>query len=100
MLIAAVALCTGAVFASFVIGRGIEESMQQSFARMGADLIVVPSETMINITSALLTVQPTEATLDSRLLRDIARLDGVAQVAPQTIYRVPIMSICRNTKQI
>ena len=92
MLVMAVALCTGAVFASFIIGRGIDASMEQSFARMGADLIVVPSDAMVNITSALLTVQPTDATFDAKLLRDIGSLDGVAQVAPQTIYRVPIMS--------
>lgn len=92
MLVTAVALCTGAVFASFVIGRGIDASMEQSFSRMGADLIVVPSDAMVNITSALLTVQPTEATFDAKLLGDIGHLSGVAQVAPQTIYRVPIMS--------
>ena len=71
MLVTAVALCTGAVFASFVIGRGIDASMEQSFSRMGADLIVVPSDAMVNITSALLTVQPTEATFDAKLLNDI-----------------------------
>jgi putative ABC transport system permease protein len=92
MLVTAVALCTGAVFASFVIGRGIDASMEQSFSRMGADLIVVPSDAMVNITSALLTVQPTEATFDAKLLNDIGHLNGVAQVAPQTIYRVSIMS--------
>jgi len=92
MLVTSVALCTGAIFASFVIGRGIQASMEQSFSRMGADLIVVPSDAMVNITSALLTVQPTEATIDAKLLQDIAHLDGVAQVSPQTIYRVQIMS--------
>lgn len=88
----AVGLGTAAIFASYIVARGIQASMEQSFARMGADLIVVPAETMVNITSALLTVQPTEATLDNRLLDEIARLDGVAQVAPQTIYRVQIMA--------
>jgi putative ABC transport system permease protein len=92
MLVMAVALGTGAVFASFVIGRGIEASMEQGFARMGADLLVVPSDTMVNITSALLTVQPTDSTFDIKLLDEIKGLTGVAQVAPQTIYRVPVMS--------
>ena len=92
MLIVAVALGTGAVFASFVVGRGIEASVEQSFSRMGADLIVVPNDTMINITSALLTVQPTDAAFDEGVLNQISNLSGVAQVAPQTIYRVPFMS--------
>ncbi len=92
MLLLAVGLGTGAVFASFIVARGIEASMEQSFARMGADLVVVPAGAMVNITSALLTVQPTDATLDARLLDEIQQLSGVAQVAPQTIYRVPIMA--------
>lgn len=92
MLLMAVALGTAAVFASFVVGRGIEASMNQSFSRMGADLIVVPEEAMVNITSALLTVQPTESTFDAGLVEEIRRLDGIAQAAPQTIHRVSVMS--------
>jgi putative ABC transport system permease protein len=92
MLVFAVALATGAVFASFTVMRGIEASMQQSFARMGADLIVVPQEAMVNITSSLLTVQPTDATLDNNQFNAIKNLDGVARVAPQTIYHVPFMA--------
>jgi putative ABC transport system permease protein len=92
MLLLSVALSTGAIFASFIVGRGIQTSMERSFARMGADLIVVPKEAMVNITSALLTVQPTEATFGNDLLEEIAHLDGVAQVAPQTIYHIPIMA--------
>ena len=92
MLLIAVALGTGSVFASFIVARGIAASMEQSFARMGADLVVVPADAMVNTTSALLTVQPTDATVDAGLLGAIGHLNGVAQVAPQTIYRVPIMS--------
>lgn len=92
MLILAVALGSGAIFASCIVGRGIETSMKQSFSRMGADLLVVPEETLVNITSALLTVQPTEATFDAHLIDQLRQLNGVAQVSPQTIYHVPIMS--------
>lgn len=92
MLVLAVAVGTGAVLASYTVARGIEASMQQRFARMGADLIVVPQETMVNITSALLTVQPTEESLAPEVLETIAKLDGVEQAAPQTIYRVPVMA--------
>jgi len=92
MLVLAVAISTGAVIASLIVARGIEASMAQSFSRMGADLIVVPEEAMVNITSALLTVQPTDATIDAKVVDEIAHLNGVAQVAPQTIYHVPIMT--------
>jgi putative ABC transport system permease protein len=92
MLVLAVALGAGAVFASYTVAHGIETSMQRSFSRMGADLIVVPEDAMVNITSALLTVQPTESTFPAGLSNDITQLDGVAQVAPQTIYKVSMMA--------
>lgn len=92
MLLLAVALGTAAVFASYTVAKGVATSTEQSFARMGADLIVVPEKAMVNITSALLTVQPTDETIAPSAIREIAALDGVAQVSPQTIYRVGIMA--------
>jgi putative ABC transport system permease protein len=91
-LLVAVALGTAAVFASYVVAKGVSASTERSFERMGADLIVVPEKTMVNITSALLTVQPTEETIDAGTIREIAGMDGVAKVATQTIYRVGIMA--------
>ncbi len=91
LLITAVALVTGAVFASTIVGRGIQAAMERSFARMGADLIVVPAQALVNITSALLTVQPTEATLDTALAEKIKAIPGVEKVATQTIYQIPMM---------
>jgi len=92
MLVAGIALSSGAVFASFTVARGIQASMDRSFARMGADLIVVPADTMVNITSALLTVQPTGYTLDDGVAAQIRRLANVAAVAVQRMYRVPVMA--------
>ena len=63
--------------------------MTAGFHRLGADLLVVPEATMVNLTAALLTVQPTAETLDGRLAEELARLPGVARVAPQTLLRVP-----------
>jgi putative ABC transport system permease protein len=92
MLVVGIALSTGAVFASFTVARAIQASMDRSFARMGADLIVVPADTMVNITSALLTVQPTGHTLDAGVAAQIRRLANVSAVATQRMYRVPVMA--------
>jgi putative ABC transport system permease protein len=92
MLITAVALGTAALFSSFLVARGITASTNQSFARMGADLIVVPENAMVNITSALLTVQPTKQTIDRKTLNEIGKLNGVDLVAPQTIYNMSVMA--------
>jgi len=59
--------------------------MARSFSRMGADLLVVPRATLVNITASLLTVQPTDETLSADLAQRIAAISGVAQVAPQRV---------------
>src|SRR5215813_8744105 len=72
-------------FASFVAGWALRDGMARSFSRMGADLVVVPRATLVNITASLLTVQPTDETLPADLAQRIAAIPGVAQVAPQRI---------------
>ena len=81
----AVMLGVGIGFASFVAGWALRDGMARSFSRMGADLLVVPRATLVNITASLLTVQPTDETLPADLALRIAAIAGVAQVAPQRI---------------
>ena len=61
LLGAAVMLGVGIGFASFVAGWALRDGIAVSFSRMGADLVVVPRATLVNITTSLLTVQPTDA---------------------------------------
>jgi len=82
---AAVMLGGGIGFASFVAGWALWQGMTQSFSRMGADLLVVPRATLVNITASLLTVQPTDETLAAELAQRIAAVPGVARVAPQRV---------------
>jgi putative ABC transport system permease protein len=81
----AVMLGIGIGFASFVAGWALRDGMATSFSRMGADLAVVPRATLVNITSSLLTVQPTDETLAADLAQRIAGIPGIARVAPQRI---------------
>jgi putative ABC transport system permease protein len=89
LLALAVALGSGAVFGVLTLLRGIERSMTAGFERLGADLLVVPEVTLVNLTGALLTVEPTVHTIDGRLTDTLARLAGVDRVAPQTLMRIP-----------
>jgi putative ABC transport system permease protein len=84
-LSAAVMLGVGIAFACFVAGWALREGMTTSFSRMGADLVVVPRATLVNITSSLLTVQPTDETLPADLAARIVAIPGVGKVAPQRI---------------
>jgi putative ABC transport system permease protein len=81
----AVMLGVGIGFASFVAGWALRDGMATSFSRMGADLVVVPRATLVNITASLLTVQPTDETLADGLAQSIAAIPGIAMVAPQRI---------------
>jgi putative ABC transport system permease protein len=82
---AAVMLSVGIGFASFVAGWALRAGIGTSFARMGADLVVVPPATLVNLTSSLLTVQPTDQTLALDLERQFAAIPGIDRVAPQRV---------------
>ncbi len=87
LLVGAVAICAGAIFTGAVLMRSIETSMAVGFTRLGADMLIVPAGTLTNITSALLTAEPTDFTLDDKMLARLQGLKGVRRVAPQLIFR-------------
>jgi putative ABC transport system permease protein len=87
LLLAAVAVCSGAIFTGAVLMRSIETSMAVGFTRLGADMLVIPAGTLTNITAALLTAEPTDLTLDASELPRLERLKGVRRAAPQLIFR-------------
>jgi putative ABC transport system permease protein len=87
LLLAAVAVCSGAIFTGAVLMRSIETSMAVGFTRLGADMLVIPAGTLTNITAALLTAEPTDLTLDASELPRLERLKGVRKAAPQLIFR-------------
>src|SRR5262245_15524316 len=96
LLLAAVAICSGAVFTGAVLMRSIELSMSVGFTRLGADMLVVPAGALTNITAALLTAEPTDLTLDDSIIRQLQTLKGVQRVAPQLIFRTDASGYSRS----
>jgi putative ABC transport system permease protein len=90
LLMAAVAICSGAVFTGAVLMKSIENSMDIGFTRLGADMLIVPEGTLANITAALLTAEPTDQTFDRGMVDRLAGLKGVRRVAPQLIFRTDL----------
>src|SRR5438270_830940 len=88
LLVLTVAVGSGAAFAAATVRHAVADSLAVGFARMGADLLVVPRATLVNLTPALLTVEPTPHTLDPSLADEVARLPGVAAVAPPRYFPV------------
>jgi putative ABC transport system permease protein len=82
-----VTLAVGVGFAGFVGGWALRDGVVTSFSRMGADIVVVPAGALVNLTSTLLTVQPTETELDLGLAAQIRNIPGVGNVAPQRVVR-------------
>lgn len=89
LLVLAVAVGSCAVFTGTVLYRSVQNSLSLSLNRLGADLMVVPRDTTVNLTTALLTVEPTDRTFDSRTARAIAELPGVERAAPQRYFALP-----------
>jgi putative ABC transport system permease protein len=63
--------------------------MGTSLDRLGADLLVVPRLTVVNLTPALLTVEPTDQTLDAETVTRLASLPAVDVAAPQRHFGLP-----------
>lgn len=85
-----VTMAVGVGFAAFVTGWALRDGITTSFSRMGADLVVVPVGTLVNITSTLLTVQPTDQEFDAASGEKLRIIPGIAQVAPQRIVRAEV----------
>jgi putative ABC transport system permease protein len=85
LLAAAVAVSCAIVFAGAVLLRSIDASMSVGFSRLGADLMVVPADALINITAGLLTVEPTDQTVSADLLT--GPIAGIEHIAPQRVFR-------------
>lgn len=83
----AVMIAVGVGFSGAVLGWALRDRVTTSLSRMGADLVVVPQGALVNITSTLLTVQPTDLDLDESLGETLRALPGVATVAPQRLVR-------------
>ncbi|GGC71364.1 ABC transporter permease [Chelatococcus reniformis] len=86
LLVAAVAISSAVAFTGLVLMRSIERSTSVGFSRLGADLMVVAQDALTNITPALLTVEPTDTTVDAEAIGRAA-VAGVGRVAAQRVLR-------------
>ena len=77
LLAAAVAVGGASVFTATILRRAIQDSTSASLDRLGADLMVVPRAATVNLTSALLTGEPTDQTIDPASLKYLSALPGV-----------------------
>jgi len=86
----AVMIAVGVGFSGAILGWSLSNGILTSFSRMGADLVIVPQGTLVNLTSTLLTVQPTALELDASLGETLRHVPGVARVAPQRLVEAGV----------
>jgi putative ABC transport system permease protein len=89
LLSLAVAVGGASLFAATVLHKAIDESVGASLDRLGADLLVAPRNTTVNLTAALLTGEPTSETLPIETVRKLSALPGIEIAAPQRYFSIP-----------
>ncbi|MFO0879476.1 MAG: ABC transporter permease [Gemmataceae bacterium] len=90
LLALAVMLGGAALFLAVALHLAVRHSLDTSLNRMGADLMLVPRQTIVHLTPALLTVEPTPHTLPTSLLTEIEQFPGVEAVSPQRYLAIPV----------
>jgi putative ABC transport system permease protein len=83
LLAAGIAVAGAATFGSLVFQTAIGRSLERSLLRLGADALVLPGSVTANLTPALLTVEPSPATLPPETVARIAALPVVERAAGQ-----------------
>ncbi|MGD2080404.1 MAG: FtsX-like permease family protein [Nitrospirota bacterium] len=78
-----VSVVIGALFASAILITGIFYSLEEGLSKLGADLLVIPKESLVNLKSALLTGEPSSFYMDSSKLNNIRSLKGVKRASGQ-----------------
>lgn len=92
-LIFCYAIIAASLFSGNYIMNGALESVQAGISRLGADLVVIPSDYADQGEAVLLRGEPTTFFFDRNVLPDIENISGVLKVAPQ-LYISTLNSAC------
>ena len=87
VLITAVGLVAAMGFLSVLDLGGLQQSMELGFERLGADLLVVDRTAKVNLTQALLAVEPDTPALPMEVLEAAAQLPPSILLSPQRAVR-------------
>jgi putative ABC transport system permease protein len=89
-----------ALFATTVIIRGNQNSLDAGIKRLGADIIVVLQGSAERIEMALLTGKPVRAWMPASKLDEIASVPGVEQVSPQIFLQSLYGASCCSVSEM
>ena len=89
LLALGIAVAGAATFGALTFQTAIGRSQERSLLRLGADALIVPAEVVANLTPAILTAEPSSATLPPETVARIAALPVVERWASQRTLQLP-----------
>ena len=88
LLSAAVAIGSASIFLSLVFRQTIQQGLENSLNRLGADILILPKAVTHNLTAALLTGEPGSPALEPGIEAMVRALPGIEAIAPQLSFTV------------
>ncbi len=88
LLSAAVAIGSASIFLSLVFRQTIQQGLENSLNRLGADILILPKAVTHNLTAALLTGEPGSPALDPEIETTLRNLPSIETIAPQLSFKV------------
>ncbi len=96
-----IALVAFVLFAGRQLAQSLENGLQSTSQRAGADIIVVPENYVSSVQNALFTGEPCTVYFDSGWLEQVKLVDGVAQASPQIfLATLSYASCCDSAVQM
>lgn len=89
-----VAVATGSLFAATIVMRSVQTSLAVGRARLGADIVVVPSGYEVSAQEAFITGQPTTFYMKDQVEAQIASVPGVQQTSSQAFVQTLTNARC------
>lgn len=86
LLSSAVAVGAASIFLSLVFRQTIQQGLENSLSRLGADLIILPRSVTHHLTPALLAGEPDAQSLDPAMIPLLRTLPGIELLCPQRSF--------------
>lgn len=93
-------MLAASLFMSSVLVDSMEESLEKTVNRIGADVIVVPKEYESSMADSLFMGELCNFSFDSKWVEDIKNVDGIEAISPQLYMQTMSASCCDSAVQL
>jgi len=93
-------MLAASLFMSSVLVDSMEDSLEKTVNRIGADVIVVPKEYESSMADSLFMGELCNFSFDSKWVEDIKNVDGIEAISPQLYMQTMSASCCDSAVQL